>query len=151
MSVEYQFTNRFNWTSVYDQTITAEPVISVLTRYFPIPKIVLPFTLDTNVIAVYCANSEAPINWRYGARYFGKISTNLSVGLKNPETVIKSGKIYLNQIEIIKFPPYASSFTFEVEVAHWHREFHLKIWEYDGTNQNTLQDKLNQLLATLQT
>ncbi len=149
MAVEYQYTNRFQWTSVYDQTFTGDAVLPSLTRYHPIPKITLPFTIDSQTIAVYCANPQAEGNWRYGARYFAQMETSLAVGLINPKTVVKTGKIYLDQIEIIQFPPFASTYTFEIDIPYWHREFHLKVWEYDGSNSNTVQDKLDQILASL--
>ncbi len=150
MAVEYQFTDRFKWTLIYDETHDATPVLPVLQRYNPIPKIVLPFSLDSNIIAVYCANSQAEGNWRYGGRYFGKMVTNLNVGLEIPDTVIKVGKIYLNQIEIIELPAFSSSFNFEVDVPYWHRNFHLKIWEYDGNNQNTVHSKLDEIIVNTQ-
>lgn len=147
MSVEYQFTNRFNWSIVFDQTHVAESVIGVLERYHPIPKIQLGYTIDSPIIAVFCANPQAESNWRYGGRYFSKMLTNLQVNSTTPDTVLKTGKIYLNQVEIIQLPPFTTSYAFEVDVPYWHREFQLKIWEYTGNNQNTIHRKLDDLLG----
>ncbi len=147
MSVEYQFTNRFNWSVVYDQTFNATNVNPVLERFNSIPNIELGYTIESPIIAVYCANSQAKDNWRYGGRYLAKMLTTLEVGLIEPPSVLKVGKIYLNQVEIIELPPYASSYAFEVQVPYWHRNFHLKIWEYTGNNQNTIHRKLDDLLG----
>ncbi|MDJ0600753.1 MAG: hypothetical protein QNJ37_18140 [Crocosphaera sp.] len=147
MAVEYQFTNRFNWSIIFDQTFDAVSVNPVLERYKPIPKIQLGYTIDAPIIAVFCANNEAKPNWRYGGRYFAKMLTSLNAGGTQPDTVLKVGKIYLNQIKIIQLPPFTSSYAFDVDVPYWHRNFQLKIWEYTGNNQNTIHRKLDDLLG----
>lgn len=130
MSVEYQFTNRFNWSIVFDQTFHGTSVNPALERFNPIPNIKLGYTINSPIIAVYCANHQAPDHWRLGGRYFAKMLTTLNVGAVEPDTVLKTGKIYLNQVEIIQLPPWSSSYAFEVKVPYWHRNFQLKIWEF---------------------
>ncbi len=147
MTVEYQFTNRSNWSIIFDQTFNATSVNPVLERFNPIPDIKLGYTINSPIIAVYCANSEARDNWRYGGRYLAKMLTTLNVNQVEPDTVLKVGKIYLNQVEIIQLPPFTSSYAFEVQVPYWHRQFQLKIWEYTGNNQNTVHRKLDDLLG----
>ena len=147
MAIEYQFNNRQNWFSVHDQTYNATNVNQVLERFNPIPPIKLGYTIDSPIIAIYCANSEAQDNWRYGARYLAKMLTTLLVGQTEPDTVLKVGKLYLNQVEIIQLPPVSSSYALEIQVPYWHREFKLKIWEYTGNNQNTVQRKLDDLIG----
>ncbi|CCQ63290.1 hypothetical protein CWATWH0401_3504 [Crocosphaera watsonii WH 0401] len=73
--------------------------------------------------------------------------TTLLVGQTEPDTVLKVGKLYLNQVEIIQLPPVSSSYALEVQVPFWHREFQLKIWEYTGNNQNTVHRKLDDLIG----
>lgn len=147
MGIEYEFSNRFNWFLIYDQTHNATAVNPVLERFNPIPNIELGYTIDSPIIAVFCANSQAKDNWRYGGRYLAKMRTNLVVNGQSPDSVLKVGKIYLNQVEIIQFPPFSSSYSFEVQVPYWHRNFQLKIWEYTGNNQNTVQRKLDELIG----
>ncbi|EAZ89079.1 hypothetical protein [Crocosphaera chwakensis] len=76
-----------------------------------------------------------------------KIGTGITVNGGTPDTVLKVGKVYLNQIEIIQIPSFASSFGIEFDVPYWHRNFQLKIWEYTGNNQNTIHRKLDDLLG----
>ena len=96
MAIEYQFNNRFNWFIVHDQTYTATNVNPSLERFNPIPPIKLGYTIDSPIIAFYCANSEAQGNWKYGARYLAKMTTTLLVGQTEPDTVLKAGKFFPN-------------------------------------------------------
>lgn len=147
MTVEYQFTNSSNWSLFWSETYTGETVNSVLERFYPIGRVSPGITLSSNIIAVWCYNDQAQGNWRYGARYFAKIGTGITVNGGTPETVLKVGKVYLDQIEIIQVPKYASSFAIEFDVPYWHRNFQLKVWEYTGNNQNTIHRKLDDLLG----
>jgi hypothetical protein len=147
--VEYQFTNlsAWNYQNVYSFHATefSPPQIN---RFYPIPRQNLPLTLDTNIIAVLAESSSAQENWRYGGRLFFRLTTGLQ-GPSSPNTVIKASKFYLNQIEIIIIPDFASAFIVEIDIPYWHRNMDLHLWEYTGDNRNTEQAKLDTLLAQL--
>lgn len=147
MAIEYQFTDSSKWSLIWSENYTAEPVLNVLERYYPIGNVSPGITLSVPTIAVWCYNDQAPLNWKYGARYFAKIATGITVNAGTPETVLKSGKIYLNQIEVIQFPNYSSTFGIDFNIPYWHRNFQIKIWEYTGNNQNTVHRKLDDLLG----
>ncbi|MDJ0731945.1 MAG: hypothetical protein QNJ33_18350 [Crocosphaera sp.] len=147
MATEYQFTTESNWALFWSETYDADPVINVLERFHPIGTVTPGLTLSASHIAVWCFNDQAQGNWRYGARYFIKIGTGITVNGGTPDTVIKAGKIYLDQIEIIEIPQYASAFSIDIQIPYWHRNFQLKIWEYTGNDQNIVQDKLDQIIA----
>jgi hypothetical protein len=150
MAIQYQFTNSTNWESFWSQNYQAQPVLNVLERYYPIGKVSPGILLDSPIIAIYCDNPQAPLNWRYGARFFIKSFTGLTVNAGTPETVLKVGKIYLNQIEIIQIPPVASEFGIDFEIPYWHREFNLRIWKYTGNNQNTNEARLDAIKQDLE-
>ena len=147
MAIEYQFNNRFNWLLFHDQTYNATDVNPVLERFKPILPIKLPNTIDSPIMAIFCANSEAQGNWRYGARYLAKMTTTFVINGKQTDTVLKVGKLYLDQVEIVQLQPVSSSYALEIQVPYWHRQFQLKIWEYTGNNQNTVHRKLDDLLG----
>lgn len=147
MTVENQFTNASNWSLYWSQSYDAEPVVGALERFYPIGRVSPGLQLDFSTFAVHCDNNQARPNWRYGARYFASMRTGLIVNGGVPDTVVKVGKIYLDQIEIIQIPKYSSSFSIEFDVPFWHRNFSLRIWEYTGNDQNTINDKLDQLLG----
>ncbi len=147
MSVEYQFTNGNNWSVFWEDDLEAQPVIGALNRYYPIPKI-SPFnTFNSPIIKLWCKNPDAPSNWRLAGRYFIKIFAGSVVSGGIPETVIKVGKFYLNQAEIIQIPPYSPDFSIEFDIAYWHRKMSLVMWEYTGPNTNTIHRKLDDLLG----
>ncbi len=150
MSVEYQFTDSSKWSLFWSETYNGEPVLGALERYYPIGRVNPGLTLSSSHIAVWCFNDEARPNWRYGGRYFIKMGTGITVNGGTPDTVLKVGKIYLNQIEIITIPPYSTSFGIEFDIPYWHRNFRLKIWEYTGDDRNTVQRKLDDLLGVPQ-
>ncbi len=147
MTVEYQFTDSSEWSLFWSETYNGDPVIGALTRYYPIGRVGPGITLSSNIFAVWCYNDQAEANWRFGARYFAKMRTGITVNGGTPDTVLKVGKVYLDQIEIIELPDYSTTFGIEFDVPYWHRNFQLKIWEYTGNNQNTVHRKLDDLLG----
>ncbi len=147
MSIEYQFTNSENWDLFWSESYNAVPTPNPVERFFPIGTVAPGITLSSNVIAIWCYNSQAEEHWRYGGRYFLKMGTGITVNGGTPNTVLKVGRIYLDQIEIIEIPNYSSTFSIEVDIPYWHRNFQLRIWEYTGNNQNTVQRKLDELIG----
>ncbi len=147
MTVKYQFTDASKWSLLWSQSYNAEPAVRAKERFYPIGKVSPGVQLSSPIFAVYCANSDAKDNWRYGARYFVSLRTGLVVNGGVPDTVIKVGKIYLDQIEVIEIPEYSSTFSIEFDIPFWHRNFNLRIWEYTGNNQNTIDHKLDQLIG----
>ncbi|MDJ0509268.1 MAG: hypothetical protein QNJ64_08455 [Crocosphaera sp.] len=147
MSIEYQFTNSANWDLFWSEERKATVRRGVIDRFFPITPIAPGIALSSNVVAIWCQNTEAPKNWRFGARYFIEIETGITVKSDSPKTVLKTGKIYLNQIEIIEIPNYSSTFSLRIDIPYWHRSFDVKIWEYVGDNRNTIQRKLDELIG----
>ncbi|MGB5768949.1 MAG: hypothetical protein WBM32_03630 [Crocosphaera sp.] len=150
MTVQYQFTNASNWSLLWSESYNAEPVLSALERFYPIPNIVPGLQLSSPIFAIHCSNNEARENWRYAARYLISLRTGITVNGGVPDTVIKVGRLYLDQIEIIQVPSYSSNYGIEIDVPYWHRNFNLRIWEYTGNNQNTIDNKLDQLLGNPQ-
>uniref|UniRef100_UPI001E498E98 hypothetical protein n=1 Tax=Cyanothece sp. BG0011 TaxID=2082950 RepID=UPI001E498E98 len=59
---------------------------------------------------------------------------------KSRKSLSKSDRDHTN-------PPYSSTFGIEFDIPYWHRNFQLKIWEYTGNNQNTIHQKLDDLLG----
>ncbi|MDJ0730757.1 MAG: hypothetical protein QNJ33_12265 [Crocosphaera sp.] len=147
MTVKYDFTNGNNWTLFWDEDLTAEQTNPVLERYYPIPKFTPPTLFQSPIIKVWCKNPDAPSHWRLGGRYFIKMSAGTVISGGIPETVIKVGKFYLNQAEIIMIPPWSPNYSITFDIAYWHRTMSLAMWEYTGPNTNTIDRKLDDLLG----
>lgn len=149
--VQYQFSNSENWQLYYNTSVTAVSVPSAAERFYPIPPITPGLLFDAEWILINCHNPKAEPNWRFGARIYASISTGLVVNGGTPDTVIKVGKIYLNQNELIRIPPYSSGYSLTIEIPYWHRQFNVSIWQYTGNNQNTPDAKLDQILLNTST
>ena len=147
MTVEYEFTNRDNWQQFWNQSVTAESVNPLVERFYPIGTMSPPTTFSSPIIKVHSTNIEAKPNWRFAGRYFVKIFAGSIVSGGIPETVIKVGKIYLDQAEIIQIPPWSSTFSIDFNIPYWHRKMELNMWEYIGPNNNTVHRKLDDLLG----
>lgn len=147
MTVEYEFTNGNNWSLFWSQSVTANPVVSTLERFYPIGTMKPPTTFSSQIIKVHGANPEARENWRYAGRYFIKMFAGSVVSGGVPETVVKVGKFYLDQAEIIEIPPWSPTFSIEFNIPFWHRKMQITMWEYIGPNTNTVHRKLDDLLG----
>ena len=147
MVVEYDFTNGANWSLFYERQEIAEQVPATVNRVYPIPPMVPPTTFTSSIIKVYSANPEARPNWRLSGRFLIKIFAGSVVSGGVPETVIKVGKFYLNQAEIIQIPPWSPTFSIEFQPAYWHRRMQIIMWQYTGPNTNTVQRKLDDLIG----
>ena len=147
MAVQYDFTNGNNWSLFWNQSVTADPVISSLQRFHPIGTMKPPTTFNSPIIKVHAGNLEAPDNWRYAGRYFVKIFAGSIVSGGVPETVVKWGKFYLDEAKIIQIPPWSNDFSIEFEIPYWHRKMEITMWEYIGPNTNTVHQKLDDLIG----
>ncbi|MDJ0660553.1 MAG: hypothetical protein QNJ42_13855 [Crocosphaera sp.] len=147
MTIEYQFTDVNKWSLFWSENLTAPYAQSGLERFYSLGRISPPTLLEKPIIGVWCKNSEAKPNWRYAARYFITIQTGLSPDIGIPNTVIKTGKLYLDQVEIIHIPSISSTFALEIDIPYWHRKFRINVFEYIGNDQNTIHRKLDDLLG----
>lgn len=144
--VQFEFSNSDKWELFWNQEYTATPVTEALERFYPIGTVSPGLLIEKQIIAIHCFSNTANLNWRYGANYKIKISTGLTVNGGIPQTVVKTGKIYLDQIEIIQIPPWSSTYSIEINIPYWHRHFGLTIWEYIGSNVNSVEESLDRII-----
>ena len=147
MTVQYDFTNGNNWVQFWNGQEIAQDVPNELNRFYSIGVMKPPTTFDKTIIKVYSANLDAKPTWRLAGRYFIKIFAGSVVSGGIPETVIKVGKFYLDQAEIIFVPPYSPDFSIEFVIPYWHRRMEITMWQYTGPNTNTIERKLDDLLG----
>ncbi len=147
MTVQYDFTNGSNWQQFWNQQRIAQEVPQTLNRFYPIGIMQPPTTFGASIVKVHAANLDARPSWRLAGNYLVKIFAGSIVSGGIPETVIKSGKIYLDQAQIIFIPPYSPNFSIEFKIPYWHRKMELTMWEYTGLNTNTIERKIDDLLG----
>lgn len=148
----YDAGNSSNWQSVWSQSFTAQPVpgnVPQLERYFPLPEISVPIQLNAGLIAFYATSKDAKPSWKLAARVKRKYFTGMVVG-GNPDAVVDSKRIFLNQFSLLRYPvSFGSSYSLLVSVPYWHRQISLYLWEYTGAIIDTSEQKLDLVLERL--
>lgn len=148
----YNASNSSNWQSVWSQSFTAEPAPGnkpELERYFPLPDISVPIQLSAGLLAFYATSQDADPKWKFAANVKRKYVTGLTVG-GNPDAVVDSKRIFLNQFSLLRYPvSFGSSYSLLISVPYWHRQITLSLWEYTGPVIDTADQKLEQILERL--
>ncbi len=147
----YNASNSNNWQSVWSQSFTSEPAPGnrpELERYFPLPDISVPVQLNAELLAFYATSQDADPKWKFAANVKRKYVTGLTVG-GNPDTVVDSKRIFLNQFSLLRYPvSFGSSYSLLISVPYWHRQISLYLWEYTGLIIDTSEQKLDKRPAT---
>lgn len=142
----YDASNSNNWQSVWNQSFTAEPAPGdrpELERFFPLPEISVPIQLSSSLLAFYATSQDAKPNWKLAANVKRKYITGLTVG-GNPDAVVDSKRIFLNQFSILRYPvSFGSSYSLLISVPYWYRQISLYLWEYTGSIIDTTDEKLD--------
>ncbi|MDY7049921.1 MAG: hypothetical protein RPG89_15205 [Microcystis panniformis WG22] len=150
--ISYNAGNSNNWQSVWSQSFTAEPAPGNspdLERYFPLPEILVPIQLEASLITFYATSQSADPRWKFAASVRRKYVTGLTVG-GNPNAVVDSKRIFLNQFSLLRYPVnFGSSYSLLISVPYWHRQITLYLWEYTGPIIDTYEQKLDLILERL--
>jgi len=150
--ISYNAGNSSNWQSVWSNSFTAEPAPGnrpELERYFPLPDISVPIQLSAGLLAFYATSQDADPKWKFAANVKRKYVTGLTVG-GNPDAVVDSKRIFLNQFSLLRYPvSFGSSYSLLISVPYWHRQITLSLWEYTGPVIDTADQKLEQILERL--
>lgn len=150
--ISYNAGNSSNWQSVWSQSFTAEPAPGnkpELERYFPLPDISVPIQLSAGLLAFYATSQDADPKWKFAANVKRKYVTGLTVG-GNPDAVVDSKRIFLNQFSLLRYPvSFGSSYSLLISVPYWHRQITLYLWEYTGPIIDTKEIKLDLILERL--
>lgn len=148
----YNASNSNNWEPVWSNSFTAEPAPGnrpELERYFPLPDISVPIQLSAGLLAFYATSQDADPKWKFAANVKRKYVTGLTVG-GNPDAVVDSKRIFLNQFSLLRYPvSFGSSYSLLISVPYWHRQITLSLWEYTGPVIDTADQKLEQILERL--
>lgn len=122
--------NPLNWELLQSQTYTAQ--IFSETLFNPIPAIEV--LADSRVLLFGFRNSLAPIKWRYAATVSMKL-LGTPIFSPNFDTALLpySRSCKLNKLNLVKFPNYEiNPFLVEINIAKWHKEMLIEIWQYMG-------------------
>ena len=143
-----ELNNSNNWESIYSTSVAAVQVPIQNGTYLssPIPEIVVPLLLETFILAV-SVTTNVPENssWRFAGYCNQKISTGLVVGGGQDATTVKGQPLFLEQINLILFNKISTSYSISVKVPKWFTSAQLIIWQYTGTDSDSIEDSVNQI------
>lgn len=141
-----QLTSRGNWNQIYDESREAVPT-SVREIFYPIPAYEIPFLLKSHILAVRCLSSSAKATWRYAGTLNQKIQIGTG-GTTSPLPVAEafSMGLKLNRTKLLVFKKYTQQYQLLFEPPHWLRDLRLTIWEYVGSESDSTEDLIRELL-----
>lgn len=138
-----QLNNADNWEQIYNTSVSA--VFITPKVHAKIPKIEVPFLLDTHVLAVY-VTTEVPegSNWNFAGYLSQQFNLGLIVGGTPEADEVSSRKIFLNRIKLVVFPKLTPSYAVSLEVPKWFTSVNLIVWKYIGIDYDSVEKLLMQ-------
>jgi hypothetical protein len=150
--------NANNWESIYSYNATAGILSD--NSYIPIPPVIAPVFIESDIIAVY-TNTNVPSGrkWFRGGRVEQRLNTGITVG-GNPDSTASVQYLILKEINIIFFPKLTSSYSLKFYFPTYFKNIELQVWQYTGVDDETsdiasaeqfgnINFKLNQLNSKL--
>jgi hypothetical protein len=137
--------NSSNWNRLWDYSTTAAPVPNKPGYTLEIPPIVVPFQLEGNIIAISAKSTTARPSWRLAGRVAKKIQTGITIGGVPDVTVSDGRKLYLNQINLLRFTPLTATYALEITPVYYLNDISLSLWVYTGVDSDTVTNQLNRI------
>lgn len=137
-----EFNNSQNWDFVYQ---TSQQAVSINNQSQPIPEITIPFLLDRRIVAVHASSLTAKSTWRFAGFLNQKVQIGLLIG-GQPDARMPRNKIWLNNINLIVYPQYSSTYSLSVEPPFWLRDISLSVYKYVGVES----DSTDNLILSIQ-
>ncbi|MCC5641072.1 hypothetical protein LC593_35655 [Nostoc sp. CHAB 5844] len=147
-----ELSNSNNWQSIYSTNINAVQVPMQNGGYIhsPIPEIVVPLVINKFILAV-SVNTDVPTNsiWKFAGYLNQKISTGLVVGGTQDAVTVRGRPLSLDQINLIFFPKFSTSYSVSVKVPKWFTRATVTVWEYTGIDDTSEEILLSQEFANI--
>jgi hypothetical protein len=102
--------------------------------FVPIPAITV--SVSSPVLLIGASSVSAKPNWYLAGRVSQRLLFSPSSTSDFIAAVQSSGryKIGLNRLNLILFTDYGvTPYLIEIQIAKWHRQMYLEIWEYSGS------------------
>lgn len=142
-----QLTSQGNWNQIYDESRSAVPA-TPSGGHTPIPAFEIPFLFDKHIIAVRCLSPSAKPTWRYA----GTLSQRFQAGTGGSASTLPtldatSLSLRINRSKLVVFKKYTQQYELLFESPPWIKEMRLTIWQYVGTESDSTEDLLRELLG----
>lgn len=129
------------WEQVYYTTVNGNRLSQAIIE--PIPDLIIPTYLSSNLIAVYSESNNAPIKWRTSGWLTRYISVGLSVGNNQNTKIGYSERVPLNNTKVIQFNGLGENYKLVYTPYKKFTNISFGIWKYTGEITETLQQQLD--------
>ncbi len=138
-----QLSNADNWEQIYNISVSA--VFITPTVPAKIPKITVPFLIDTHVLAIYITTSVPEgRNWNFAGYLNQEFNLGLTVGGTPEADELSIRKLFLNRIKLIIFPKITPTYSVSFDIPKWFTNVSITVWKYIGPDYDTVENVLTQ-------
>ena len=136
--------NADNWQLIWSTSVSAFTLPD--NSSIPIPPIVVPILISTNVIAIYAASTGAKPHWQIAGNVARKIATGITVPGGSPDASVADVRLLrLNQINLFRFQQLTDTYALEINPKWWIDVITLNIFGYSGIDSDTVTEQLNRI------
>lgn len=134
-----------NWSLVLRRNYQASPSPSAQSKFIPIPSITA--NVNSYTLLIGASNPQAQSHWFLGGYasprlLFAPSANSEFLSLVQSSVGVKFG---LERLTLINFPNYnLLPYILEINVARWHKEIMLEVWQYNGSTEN-VQSSLDRI------
>jgi hypothetical protein len=149
MALIFDTANSTKWELIFSDSYEA-PLIPgntpLLEKYYPIEPITIPYTINSNLVAIFATSENAESHWKYAGQVIQKISLGITVG-GVPTGVLSVKKFYLNQWSLLRYlDTYSSDYALQINIPYWLRDISLTLYGYSAPVVDSHEVLLNQLI-----
>ena len=139
-----QLSNAANWEDIYNESTNAFQISS--SKFAPIGEITVPYLFERHIIAIYATSNKAKSTWHFAGFLNQKLNLGLVLGGASNAYALQRRKIWLNQITLLFFPKYTSSYAISFNVPEWFEHINLNVFEYRGIESDSTEDLIRELM-----
>lgn len=143
----FQLTNSNNWSQIYNENHTVQPLGTNPPKYKPIPEIIFPLILQSHILVFHASSNITPPSWRFAGFVDQRIRTGLTGG-GTYDGNVDQHRIYLDRNTLLKFSKLTDDFALTIKIPYWIEQIQLIAWEYIGPVGDSTEAALAQLQAT---
>lgn len=129
------------WEDVYSVSKTAEYRNSVM--FTPIPEIVVPFPIESQLSLVYTESANAPDHW-YSSGWLSRyVATGVSFGGVQNTKLGYSKRCLLRKLVLVDWDTYGQIPRFVFKPHKWLDQITFHIWQFKGQLSNEELERID--------
>lgn len=139
-----ELSNSSNWNLIYAGEATAEAG-NYRNSFIPIGDRVVSLQLDKPILAALVDSNEAKPYWKSAGYLVQKMITGITVGGLPDARLDKRYRLYRGGLQLILLPQVRGDYSITFEVPFWFSHWQGFLWEYLGSDTDSVADKLDEL------